>query len=114
MAGVCHCKNYQRQTGSAFSALVGFPISDIDFGDSELSIYEDAATESSSVVQRFFCGECGSPIYSQVPAQSDTAYLKTGILDDTSSFKPMFNLWFDSKQDWVTLYETIPTMGEQT
>ena len=76
-------------------------------------MYEDSATESGSVVQRFFCGKCGSPIYSKVPAQPDTAYLKTGILDDTSSFKPMFNLWCDSKQDWVTLDETIPAIGKQ-
>ena len=113
MAGVCHCKNCQKQTGSAFSTLAGFPLSDIDFGDSELSMYEDSATESGSVVKRFFCGKCGSPIYSQVPAQPDTAYLKTGILDDTSSFMPMFNLWCDSKQDWVTLDETIPAIGKQ-
>ena len=54
MAGVCHCKNCQKQTGSAFSTLAGFPLSDIDFGDSELSVYEDSATESGSVVKRFF------------------------------------------------------------
>ena len=54
MAGVCHCKNCQKQTGSAFSTLAGFPLSDIDFGDSELSMYEDSATESGSVVKRFF------------------------------------------------------------
>ena len=53
MAGVCHCKNCQKQTGSAFSTLAGFPLSDIDFGDSELSMYEDSATESGSVVKRF-------------------------------------------------------------
>ena len=76
-------------------------------------MYEDSATESGSVVKRFFCGKYGSQIYSQVPAQPDTAYLKTGILDDTSSFKPMFNLWCDSKQDWVTLDETIPAIGKQ-
>ena len=54
MTGVCHCKNCQKQTGSAFSTLEGFPLSDIDFGDSELSMYEDSATESGSIVKRFF------------------------------------------------------------
>ena len=54
MTGVCHCKNCQKQTGSAFSTLAGFPLSDIDFGDSKLSMYEDSATESGSVVKRFF------------------------------------------------------------
>jgi hypothetical protein len=41
-------------------------------------------------------------------------YLKTGTLDDTSAFKPMFHVWCDSKQDWVTLDEGVPAMAKQT
>ena len=113
MAGACHGKNCQRQTGSAFYTLAGFPLSNIVFGNSELSMYEDSATESGSAEKRFFCGKYGSPIYLQVPAQPDTAYPKTGILDNTSLFKPMFILWCDSKRDWVTLDEIIPAIEKQ-
>ena len=37
-------------------------------------------------------------------------YLKTGTMDDTSTFVPQFQCWCASKQDWVRLEEGIATM----
>ena len=75
--------------------------------------YEDTDTTSGNPVRRYFGGNCGSPIYSALPAQPDTVFLKTGTLDDTTTFKPMFQAWCDSKQNWVTLEEGAPAMATQ-
>lgn len=107
MMGICHCKNCQRQAGSAFSTLAGIPKAEFEMSG-EPKIYEDEDTESGNTVQRFFCGRCGSPIYSAVPSDPDTLYLKTGTLDDTSDFAPMFHVWCSSKQNWVTLEDEVP------
>ena len=113
MAGVCHCKNCQRQAGSAFSTLAVVPKGEFRFTSGEPKLYEDQDTESGRRVERWFCGTCGSPIYSALEGQDDNLYLKTGTLDDTSAFKPMFNVWCDSKQDWVKLDDGVPAMARQ-
>lgn len=113
VTGVCHCKNCQRQAGSAFSTLAGVPKTEFTLTAGKPRLYEDSATTSGNTVQRFFCGTCGSPIYSAVPGQPDVVYLKTGTLDDTSTFKPQFQVWCDSKQNWVDLVPGVPALAQQ-
>lgn len=113
VAGVCHCKNCQRQAGSAFSTLVGVPRADLKFSGDEPKLFRDTTAESGGDVQRFFCGACGSPLYSMTEGQPDMAFVKSGTLDDTSGFAPAFNLWCDSKQDWVVLAEGVPAIEKQ-
>lgn len=112
MSGVCHCKNCQRQAGSAFSTLAGVPKSGFNVVQGEMKLYQDGDTASGSTVQRYFCGNCGSPIYSAIDAAPDMIFLKTGTLDDTSGFQVQFHAWCDSKQDWVQLEEGVPTMAQ--
>ena len=111
MTGVCHCKNCQRQAGSAFSTLAGVPKDGITI-HGEPKLYQDGDTASGNTVQRYFCGNCGSPIYSAIDAMPDMVFLKTGTLDDTADFAVQFHAWCDSKQSWVTLDEGVPQMAQ--
>ena len=113
MMGVCHCKNCQRQAGSAFSTLAAVPRSGFRFLSGEPTLYLDEDTQSGNQVERFFCGVCGSPIYSALSSQPDSIFLKTGTMDDTSGFAPQFHAWCDTKQNWVDLDEGVPQMGTQ-
>lgn len=110
--GICHCKNCQRQAGSAYSTLAVVPATEFRFTKGEPKLYMDGDTESGNAVERHFCGNCGSPIYSALDAMPGIKILKTGTLDDTSAFKPQFQAWCDSKQDWVQLEDGVPTMAK--
>ena len=114
MQGVCHCKNCQRQAGSAFSTLAGVPKAEFKFTSGEPKLYVDGDTKSGNTAERYFCGTCGSPIYSALPSQPDTLFLKTGTMDDTSGFAPMFHVWCSTKQNWVQLEEGVPQMETQS
>lgn len=109
MAGVCHCKNCQRQAGSAFSTLYGVPRADFQMTGTP-SVYKDSDTDSGNTVERYFCGNCGSPIYSAIASQPDVIFLKTGTLDDTEGFAPQFQVFCESKQDWIALVEGVPAI----
>ncbi len=113
VTGVCHCRNCQRQAGSAFSTLAAVPKAEFHFTAGSPRLYEDRDTNSGNTVERYFCGTCGSPIYSALGAQPDLIYLKTGTLDATGFFKPQFHAWCDSKQDWVTLDDGVPALAKQ-
>lgn len=110
MMGVCHCINCQRQAGSAFSTLAGVSRTDFTLTAGELKLYADSDTQSGNTVERYFCGNCGSPIYSAVPSLPDQVFVKTGTLDDTSTFAPQFHAWCSTKQGWVALEEGVPQM----
>ena len=113
MYGVCHCKNCQRQAGSAFSTLAGVPKSELKITGTP-KLYRDSDTDSGNTVERYFCGDCGSPIYSAIPGQPDMAFLKTGTMDDTSGFAPMFHVWCSTRQNWVSLDDGVPQMEKQS
>ena len=108
MTGICHCKNCQRQAGSAFSTLAGVPRAEFRFTSGAPKLYADGDTKTGNTVERWFCDTCGSPIYSGVESAPDTWFLKAGTLDDTSNWTPRFQTWCDSKQDWITLEEGVP------
>lgn len=113
MAGICHCRNCQRQAGSAFSTIYGVPRADFNL-TGEPKCYRDSDTDSGNTVERYFCGECGSPIYSMIRAQPDVVFVKTGTLDTTAGFSPQFQIFCESKQDWVVLAEGIPSRPRGT
>jgi hypothetical protein len=73
--------------------------------------YEDKG-ESGQPVYRHFCARCGSPIYSAVAAMTQLDFLKAGTMDDTSSVKPVINVWCKSAQSWVQHPEGVPSFAE--
>ncbi len=109
MTAVCHCRDCQKQSGSAYSVLIGMPASSLRLQRGELSHYETTGA-SGQKVQRSFCGTCGSPIKSDVRAMPDLTFIKAGTLDDVSSLKPQVQMWCDSAQPWVQLDESMAMM----
>src|SRR5687767_3885310 len=98
----CHCRNCQRQSGSAFSVNLLVPSAAVRT-EGELKTYEDRDTESGRPVLRRFCGDCGSPIYSMTTPDNGMVVVKAGTLDDPSEVTPGISLWTDSKWPWVPL-----------
>ena len=82
--GVCHCKNCQKGTGTAFSVVVAIPTP-------ALSVQGTLQTfvgrgDSGKATYRRFCPECGS-----------------ALIDDASWVKPGAEIYTDSAQPWVSL-----------
>jgi hypothetical protein len=99
MTAICHCKNCQRQAGSAFSILISVP-ADAVTTRGDLKTYHDKG-ESGAGVDRKFCAECGSPVFTHIPAMPGATFIKAGTLDVTSGLKPSVELWCQSAQPWV-------------
>lgn len=107
MTAVCHCENCQRQTGTAFSIIVGVPIGSIVFeSDSTLTEYVDHG-ESGRAVGRKFCNNCGSPIVSIVESSLGLELIKAGTLNNKSWLKPTMQFWCETAQPWVKIDDGI-------
>ena len=102
----CHCKDCQRQSGSAFGMslivkrehfrwLGGEPRTFVTKGD------------SGARKDCLFCGECGSRIYNATAKLPDTLNVKPGTLDDTSWLSPVMHVWTASKQPWTPIPDGV-------
>jgi hypothetical protein len=103
VAAVCHCRNCQKQSGSAFSVLVGARASALRV-EGQTAVYHDRG-DSGAAVDRHFCAACGSPIYSSLPAAPEVVYIKAGTLDDTARLAPRVHVWCDSAWPWTAFPE---------
>ncbi|MBB4613036.1 GFA family protein [Novosphingobium taihuense] len=98
----CHCRNCQRQSGSAFSVNLLFPAATL-LVSGEPAAYEDTDTESGNAVVRKFCSTCGSPLFSETRSNPALIIVKAGTLDNPGAFKPGISVWTDSQMPWVEL-----------
>lgn len=111
MVALCHCTHCQKQSGAAFSVNVGIPKGSLQFTAGKTAVYEDKGS-SGQPVYRHFCGQCGSPIFSDVVATPQLDWLKAGTLNDTSWVKPVANIWCESAQNWVAYPPGVPQFAQ--
>jgi hypothetical protein len=99
--GVCHCKDCQKESGTAFNVVVGIPKPQLSL-QGALKTF-DSPGGSGMVVHRRFCPECGSTILSEPDAFQGVAIIRAGTLDETSAVQPTMEIFCDSAQPWVSL-----------
>ena len=99
--GVCHCKDCQRSTGSAFEPVVALPDATFSMKGSPKSYASKGA--SGGAVNRSFCPECGSRLSARAETMPGVVMLLAGTMDDASQFKPAMQIFCDSAQPWVEL-----------
>ncbi len=103
IAAICHCKNCQRQAGSAFSIVVLAQTDQIEISG-EVKTYHDTA-DSGAKLLRQFCPNCGSALFSRQKDSPSSIIIKAGTLDDTSWLNPAVHVWCNSAQPWFTFPE---------
>ena len=104
MTAICHCADCQRQSGTAFSIIVGVAREDLKI-NGELKVFETIGEDRGTPAFRNFCGDCGSPIISILADAEDIAWIKAGTLDDASWLEPELEAWTSSAQPWALTAE---------
>ena len=108
---VCHCHNCQKESGSAFTIVVGVPQPALSL-QGQLKTYVDKG-DSGKALYRRFCPECGSTVIDEAEALPGILMIQAGTMDDTSWVKPAMQIYCDSAQPWVRLageIERFPKM----
>ena len=108
---VCHCTHCRKQSGSAFSVNIGVPANSVTLTGNTLKTYADKGASGEPLI-RNFCGNCGSPILSDVKAADGLYFIKVGTLDDSSWVVAGTEIWCDSKVSWGILDESIPKIPQ--
>lgn len=104
---LCHCRDCQRQSGSAFIAAVRLPSAAFRITQGEPKRYV-TRSDSGNDIARVFCGACGAPLYVQVLTRPDLIGLRVTSLDDPSWFRPDANIFTKSAQPWDHMNPAVP------
>jgi hypothetical protein len=103
---ICHCKQCQKQTASAFGMSLPVAKADLRIVSGELKEWRRLA-ESGREVACWFCPECGSRIFHSSLLGAEYWHLKPGTLDDTSWLDPVAEVWTRSAQPWLDFSDQL-------
>jgi hypothetical protein len=100
----CHCTRCQRRTGTAASANAR-----VAPGSFRVVEGEDRmrAWKPESGAQKWFCGDCGSALFSRSPGDPDQVGVRLGAFDSDPEIRPGWRQFVTYAAAW----EEIPDDG---
>jgi hypothetical protein len=103
----CHCRDCQRQTGSAFvlNALIETDRVALLTGEPEPVA---VPTDSGRPHRIFRCAQCQTALWSEYGGVAALRFVRVGTLDEPASLSPDVHIYTRSKVPWVTLPAGVP------
>jgi hypothetical protein len=103
----CHCRDCQRQTGSAFVINAVIETNRVEMLSGETKAVP-APTDSGRphVIHR--CPHCETALWSFYDGRQELSYVRVGALDDPSAHPPDAHIYTRSKLPWVALPTDVP------
>jgi hypothetical protein len=107
----CHCRDCQRQTGSAFviNALIE---TDRITLLSERPEPVGVPTDSGRPHDIYRCSNCRIAVWSDYGRRPSLRFVRVGTLDDPAALQPDVHIYTRSKLPWVKLPDGVPAFAE--
>jgi hypothetical protein len=103
-ASVCHCRMCQKAFAAPFGAFASF-----DRGDVVWTRGSRKTFQSSDVIARGFCGDCGTPLTFETVSGEGTIALAICAFDDPAALQPQRKLGVESRIAWLGQIDALPT-----
>ena len=110
--GICHCTDCQTLSGSAFRTVAFTNEHGFRLITGELKEYVKVAESGNERIQSF-CPNCGSPIYSTSANDPKVYSVRVGTLKQRNELIPKFQIWCQSKQEWINQISTVKSIQTQ-
>ena len=103
----CHCKDCQRQTGSAFvlNALIETDRLECLNGDPALFPMPTDSGRPHDVAR---CSGCGTAVWSHYGGVKALTFARVGTLDEPEALPPDVHIYTRSKLPWIALPPGVP------
>lgn len=95
----CHCTHCQKTSGTGSSVNAVIQSRDFTLTQGTPRCYA-ARADSGRTLLRYFCGDCGSPIYSQRQENTERMVVRAGAFDDSSAMRITSHIWTRSARPW--------------
>ena len=106
----CHCSLCRKATGTAFATNAPVAAGDFVISEGESTL---TSFDSSPGVHRFFCSNCGSPLFSRRDSMPQVVRLRLGTLDTPLPAPPTAHYFVASKADWYEIHDDLPQFSER-
>lgn len=101
----CNCNDCRRATGGAIATFMGVPEDDFTLLSGKPKAFTYTA-ESGKKLDRNFCPECGSRLFtSNLESFPGLVFVTIGSLDHSDPIKPMLEMFTKRRLDWVHALE---------
>jgi hypothetical protein len=101
-AGYCHCTMCRRVSGAPVMAFATVPFEDFVVTGSPRRF------RSTGFGERWFCGECGTPLAMHVDHQPETIDFTIASLDAPERVVPQFHLFVEKRIAWFETADALP------
>ncbi|MBO9193671.1 GFA family protein [Rhizobium sp. 16-449-1b] len=99
-SSICHCRMCQKAFGAYYAPLVSVRGTELEWTRGERKRFQ-----SSNVVERGFCADCGTPLTYEAP---DGIAIAAGAFDDPSALPPVIQFGTERKIDFVDHLHELP------
>ena len=100
---ICHCRMCQKAAGAPFASFA-----DIERNDFAWTRGKPAAFRSSSIAERDFCANCGTPL-SFRRIDDPRIEIMTGAFDRPDRLTPTLQYGIESRLGWVGTIVNLPS-----
>jgi hypothetical protein len=107
----CFCRDCQKATGGAFATVVGVPAADFSLLAGVPRSWIVTGT-SGGRVERQFCGDCGSPLFTVADHAPGFVFVKAGAFDDASWLQPRLACWTSRELPWARVPRELPRVAQ--
>ncbi len=102
----CHCRDCQRVTGSGKATVVLFPESAVTISG-DYKRFSNIGSDGSHV-NRGFCPNCGSQMFTFVDEIPGNVFIKAGTMDDSTWLEVAMNCWESTANPWSPPNSALP------
>jgi hypothetical protein len=95
----CHCTSCQKVSGAGGTVNALVASKDFRMEKGSLKRYS-AKADSGRMLHRYFCGNCGSHIYSQRDVNPERMVVRAGTIENAPPMKLGAHIWTKSKRPW--------------
>ena len=99
--GVCHCRMCQKAVGGPFAVFASVRPEDFRWTRGEPGTFA-----SSSLADRDFCRDCGTPLAYRGP--SGRVSVSYGSLDQPDKVAPQLQFGIEGRRDWIDRLAKLP------
>jgi hypothetical protein len=103
----CHCRDCQRQAGSAFAINALIETDRIEVKSGEVKPFR-MPTDSGRPHDIHRCAACGTALWSDYGGRPGLRFVRVATLDDPAALPPDAHIFTRSKLPWVDLGDEIP------
>ena len=109
---ICHCKDCQRLTGSAYRVTVTARRSSFLLTSGKPKEYVKIAANGRKRMH-YFCGNCGSPIFTTGEMEdAEQVGIRLGTINQRRELEPTAQFWCSSEFPWAQNLSKRPRHAE--